>query len=195
MLRIVLPSAIGRQGRGAIASADICVAIEVVVAVDVDVVAAPTAVPAITSAPERSHRHTDTKGESHPSCVISWRRIIDRRIRVRRGAPHHRGIVRRYVNDFRTCRLDYNHAFVIDRLCFYLLLLGRLQIALLLGLLPHALYSGHHIALLGKERIPQISSPLNIVGEPFRHVWNSRKRLDACVPRLLRNCVGCRLTF
>jgi len=195
MLWIVLPSAVGRESRGAIACADIRIAIEIVVAINVDVVAAPPAVPAITSTPERSHRHTDAKRDCHPCGVVPRWRIVDWRIRIHRRSIDRDRIVGGHIYDLRTRRLDDDYALVIDRFRLHLLLLGRLQIALVLGLLPHALHGRHHVTLLREEGIAQISRPLNIVGESFRDVRNSRKRLNAWVPRLLRNCVGYCLTF
>ncbi len=162
---IVLPPAI----RDAVPIADVCVANKVVVVVDVDIVATPSGVPAPASAPERSHRHTGAEGKCHPGCVVA------RRIRIHRGTPHHHGIVRRYVNNFLTRWLDYNHGLVIDRLGLHLLLLGRFQMAILLGLFPHALNRRHHIALLRQKSIPQISGPLNVVGESFDYIRDRRQ--------------------
>jgi hypothetical protein len=190
MLWIVLPPAVGGKSRGAIAATNICIAIKVVVAINVDVVAAPPAVPAIPPAPERSHRHADTERDGHPCGVIPWRRIVDGGIRIHRRTVHDGGVVGRHIHDLWARRLDYDYTLVIDRLLFDLLLLSRLQIALGLGLLAHALYGRHHIALLREKSIPQVGCPLNIVGEPFRDIWNSRKRLNAWVPRLLGHCVG-----
>jgi hypothetical protein len=48
---------------------------------------------------------------------------------------------------------DYYHALVLDDLSFHLLLLSRLQIALILSFLPHALNGIHDLALLRQERI------------------------------------------
>jgi hypothetical protein len=62
--------------------------------------------------------------------------------------------------------------------------------AVVLGLLPHPLDRRHHIALLGKKRVPEISSPLDIADKPFHHIRNGRQRLNAWVPRLFRNCVS-----
>jgi hypothetical protein len=190
MLWIVLPPAVGGQCRGAIACADIRVAIEIVIAINVDVVAAPPAVPAITPAPKRSHRHTNTERDCHACGVIPRRRIVDRRIRIDWRTVHRDWIIGGHIHNLRTRRLDDDYTFVIDRLRLHLLLFGRLQIALLLGLLPHALHGRHHITLLREKGIPQVSRPLDIVGEPFRDVRNSRKRLNAWVPRLFGHCVG-----
>jgi hypothetical protein len=40
---------------------------------------------------------------------------------------------------------------VLDDLCRHLLLLGGFQVALIGGLLSHALNGVHHVALLGEE--------------------------------------------
>ena len=195
MLGIVLPPAVGRERGGTIAGADIRVAIEIVVAVHIDVVAAPPAVPAITSTPERSHRHTNAERECHPCCVIPCRRIVDWRIRIHRSTVHGDGIIGGHVHDLRTRRLDDDYALVIDRLRLHLLLLRRLQIALVLSLPPHALHGRHHLALLREKGIPKISGPLNVVREPFRDVGDTRKRLNAWVPRLFGHCVCQSLTL
>lgn len=180
MLWIVLPSAI----RDAVSIADVCIAKEVIVVVDVDIVSAPSGVPAPTSAPERSHRYTGAEGQCHPGCVVT------RRIWIHRGAPHHHRIVGRYVNNFLTRWLDYDHSFVIGCLGLHFQLLGRFQMATFLRLFPHALDRRHHIALLREKGIPQISRPLNIVGQPFHYVPDRGQRLDAWVPRLLCHRVG-----
>jgi len=190
MLWIVLPPAVGGKGRNAIASANTCIAIKVVIAIDVDIAAAPPAVPAIASAPERSHCHTNAKRDCHPCGVIPWRRIVDRGIRIHRRTVHCNRIVGRDVHHFWTGRLDDYYTLVIDRLRLHLLLLGRLQIPFVFGLSPHALHGRHHIALLREKSIPQVCGPLNIVGEPFCDVRNSRKRLNAWVPRLFGHCLG-----
>ena len=46
---------------------------------------------------------------------------------------------------------------------FHLLLLAGFQIAFVLGLFAHALHGIHHIALLGQERVAEVSGPLNVV--------------------------------
>ena len=190
MLRIMLPPAVGRKRGGAIACADVRVAIEIVVAIHVDVVAAPPAVPAITPAPERSHRHADTERDCHPCGVIPCRRIVDWRIGIHWRTVHGDGIVGRHIHDLWARRLDYDYTLVIDSLRLHFLLLGRLQIAFVFSLSPHALHGSHHIALLREKSISQVSGPLNIVGEPFRDVRNSCKRLNAWVPRLFGYRVG-----
>ena len=149
---IVLPPAI----RDAVSAADVCVTNKVIVVVDVDIATAPSGVPTPASAPERSHRHADAKGERHPGCVIA------RWIRIRRSAPHDHRIVGRYVNNFLTRWLDYNHGLVVSCLGLHPHLFGRFQVAIVLGLLSHPLDRRHHIALLGEKRVPQISSPLDI---------------------------------
>jgi hypothetical protein len=117
MLWIVLPPAVGRQVRDPIAATNICIAIKVVIAINVDVVAAPPAVPAITPAPERSHRHTDTERDRHPCGVIPWRRIVDRWIRIYRRTVHRDGIVGRHVHDLWARRLDNDYTLLLSTVC------------------------------------------------------------------------------
>jgi hypothetical protein len=48
---------------------------------------------------------------------------------------------------------DYDHLLALDNFGFHLLLLVRLQIAVVLGFLAHALHGIHHIGLLRQESV------------------------------------------
>jgi len=110
MLRIVLPSvtnslaAVGVRGQRGRSIANIAavtaasyrirravadvVTVEIVVVVDVDVVATPPATPAPTAAPECSHQYAKAEGNRHARRIVPPRRIVNGRI----------GIVRRTVD-------------------------------------------------------------------------------------------------
>ena len=136
------------------ARADVRVAVEVVVVVDIDIiVAAPSAAPTPTATPKGPHHDADTKGNCYSRGVVSRRRIIDGRVRVYRRTVDDDGIIRRHIYDLRIRLLDHDHTLVLDGLGFHLLLLSRLQIALILGFLAHALHGIHDVALLRQKRI------------------------------------------
>jgi hypothetical protein len=69
-------------------------------------------------------------------------------------------------------------------------LLGRFQIASILGLLAHALHGIHHIALLRQKRVAQIGGPLDVVCETLYNLGQPRKRLNAWIPGLLGDGVA-----
>ena len=190
MLGIVLPS-VASSNIGAIAPADIGVAVEVVVVVDVHVAATPAASPSpAATSPERPHGNPNAKGERDTGGIVSRRWVVDRRVRIDRSSPNDLGIVGRDIHDLRARRFNYDHRLVVDGLGCNLLLLGRFQRALLLGLAAHPLHGIHHIAFLRQERVTQIRSPLDVVGEPLHDVGQSRQSLHAWIPRLLRDGVG-----
>jgi hypothetical protein len=207
MLRIVLPvgipaaiaapnvvavaaAAILQLGR-AVATTDIRVTVEIVVAINRDVVVAtPAAAPTPTAAPERPHHHTDAKRNRHPRGVVAPGRIVNGRVGIDRCAVDDHRIVRGHVDDLRVGLLDHDHSFVLNDLGFYLLLLGRFQIPLVLGFFAHALYGIHYVALLRQKCIPQIRRPLNVVCQTLYHVGQSGHGLYAWIPRLLRDSIG-----
>jgi hypothetical protein len=174
----------------AIAAADVRVAIEIVISVDVDVVAAPAAPPAPTTAPERTHHHANAKGDRSSGGVVAPAGVIERIVRIDRRTIHHHGIVRRHVHDFGICLLNHDHALGFDNFGLNFLLFGCLQAPLVLSFLAHALHGIHHIALLREEGIPHIRGPLNIVCQSVDNIRQSGHRLDACVPRLLCDRIG-----
>ena len=72
-----------------IATTDICIAIEVVVAVNVDIATAPTAPPSPTTTPKEAHRYSHSKRDRSgrvPGSVV--RRIVDVRIWINRRTPN-----------------------------------------------------------------------------------------------------------
>jgi hypothetical protein len=136
------------------ARADVRVAVEVVVVIDIDiVVAAPTAAPTPTATPKGPHHDADAKGNCYSRGIVSRRRIIDGRVRVYRRTVDDDGIIRRHVYDLGIGLLDHDYTLVLDGLGFHLLLFSRLQIALILGFLAHALHGIHDVALLRQKRI------------------------------------------
>jgi hypothetical protein len=50
-------------------------------------------------------------------------------------------------------------------------LFGSFQLAIVLCFPAHALHRVHDIALLSKERISQISGPLDVIGQAVDNVW------------------------
>jgi hypothetical protein len=146
---------------------------EVIVVVDVDIVvtAAPTVTTApTTSAPKGSHGDANAEGDRHSCCVVADRRIDDGRICVDRSAIDDRGIVAGHINHFRTGLLDNDDLLALDCLDFDLLLLGRLQVALVLSDFAHMLHGSHYIVLLREERVPQVGGPLDVLGQQFDYL-------------------------
>src|SRR5262249_12261145 len=135
--------------RRPISASNIRVAVEIVVVVDVNVVVAPAAAPAPTPAPERPHHYAYAKRNRQSRGIVSRRvvRVVDRRVGIDRRSIHHHRIVGRHIHDLWIGLLDHDHTFVFDNFGFNLLLLGRFQIAFVLGLLAHALHGIHHFAL------------------------------------------------
>jgi hypothetical protein len=82
---------------------------------------------------------------------------------------------------------DYDHLLVLNHLFFDLLLCIRGQSSSALCLRAHPLDGVHHIGFLRQKGVTEIGSPLNIVGETFHHVGQSRHRLNARIPRLFLN--------
>jgi hypothetical protein len=146
-------AAIAAGGKLGGAVAYVGVAIEIVVAVDGDVVASPTSSTAPTAAPERPHRDADAEGNSQACWVIPCRRIVDGRVRIDRRAVNNHRIVGGHVHHLRIGLFDNDDTLVFDDLGFYFLLLGGFQIAFILGLLAHPLNGLHDVALLCKERV------------------------------------------
>ncbi len=64
----------------------------------------------------------------------------------------------------------------------HLLLLGRLEIAGGLGLLPQFLNGIHDIGLLGQESFTQPLCPGCLLGHHVQNLWKGRQRLHAQVP-------------
>ena len=108
----------------AVAATNVRVAVEIIVPVNVDVVAAPTAPPAPTPAPERPHGDANAKRDRQTSGIISGRRIVNRRIRIEGGTVYHDRIVRGYIHDLWICLFNYDHALAFDDFGFHPLLLS-----------------------------------------------------------------------
>jgi hypothetical protein len=172
------------------ATADVRIAIEIVVVVDVNVIATPATTPAPTAAPKRSHHHSDAEGDRHARGVVTPGRIVNRRIRIHRGTVDYYGIIRRYVYDLRIGLFDHDYALVFYDLCFHFLLLGGLQSAFVLCFPTHALNSVHDVALLCQKGVAEISGPLNVVCQPFGDFGQSRESLNARIPGLFRHCIS-----
>jgi hypothetical protein len=180
-----------RQLGRSVAAANVGIAIEIIVVIDIDgVVAAPAAPIAPTATPHCAHRDTNAERYRHPRRIVSGRRVVNRRIGVHRWSIHHDWIVRRYVHHLRIRLLDDNRALVFDDLGLYFLLLTRLQIASTLSLLTHPLDCIHHIVLLRQKRVAEISCPLDIVCQALDQVGQSSHGLDAWVPRLLGHSIS-----
>lgn len=111
----------------AVAASNIRVAVEIVVAINGDVVvAAPTAPPAPAATPEGPHHHADAKGDRYACGVISRWRVVNGWVGINRWAIHNDGIIRGHVYDLRIRLLHHDYGFVLDDFGFYLLLLIRL---------------------------------------------------------------------
>src|SRR5262249_49049898 len=159
--KVVAIAATGYRIRRTVATSDVVTVsatyVEIIVSVNGNVVVtAPATSPAPTSAPESAHHDANAEGKRHASAIVPPRRIVDRRVGIHCRTVHHHGIIRRHIHDLRIRLFDDDHGLPFDDLGFYLLLLGRFQIALVLRLFAHALYGIHHIALLCQERVAQI---------------------------------------
>lgn len=84
---------------------------------------------------------------------------------------------------------------VFDDFCFHLLLLSSFQVPFVLGFLAHPLYRIHNVVLLRQKSIPEISRPLDVVGEPLNHVRQGSESLNTWVPRFFRNRIRKRFVF
>ena len=138
---------------------DVPVDVRVPVDVDVHVAPVPVAMP-----PGVSPRDADgDPGEKR--CPRVWGRVdVIRRVRgVRPHAVHHRGVVRRHVDDLRVGLLDDDDGLRI-LLDHHGLLLARLQIALVIRFLAELLNGVHDILLLREEGVPQFLRPVQLVG-------------------------------
>jgi len=164
MLGIVLP---GVAGAAIAAVVPDVVLLEIIVHVDVDVVAAPSC-PVAPSAPGRPDRQSyserDRRRCHDGTCRVNRSRVINRRVRVHGGSVNDGGIIGGYIDDVGLRRLHNDHLFVVYNLVFDFHLLSGFQSALVLSFLSHPLHRIHNVALLGKKGIAEISGPLNVVG-------------------------------
>jgi hypothetical protein len=180
----------------AIPTVDIGVAIEIVVVVDGHVVVStPTAAVSPASTPRRSHCQTDTERNRHTCRIVTGRRIVDRWIWIDRRTVHDGRIVAWDVNNFRIGLFDNNHLFGFHNLGFYLLLLGRFQVAGVAGLFPHALNGIHDLALLRQKCIAEVRGPLDVIRQTLDHVGKRSQPLNARVPGLFRDRIHERLVL
>jgi hypothetical protein len=178
-----------RQLRGTVA--DVCVAIEIVVVIDVDVVVpTPTTPTAPTTAPHRPHHHANAKRNRHSSGIISRGRIVDGRIGIDRRPVHHCRVIAGHVHHLRIGLFDNDDALVFDDLGFHFLLFVGLQVPFFLSLFAHPLNCSHDVALLRQKRIAKVCRPLDVVRQALHHIGHNSHRLNAWVPRLFRHSVG-----
>jgi hypothetical protein len=135
-----------------VAAANIGVAVEIVVLIDVNiVVATPAAAPAPAATPHCAHHYADAKRDGEAGRIVSGRRIVDGGIGVDRRAIDHDGIIRGHVDDLGIRLLDHDDTFVFDDLGFHLLLLGGFQISFALSFLAHSLDCIHDLSLLSEK--------------------------------------------
>jgi hypothetical protein len=167
VLPIIASAAIAASGwliRGAVAAVYVAVAVEIVIVVDRNVVvAAPPAAVTPASAPRCSHGKADSERNRHSRGIVSWRRIVDWGVGIDRWAVDHDRIIRWYIHDLWISLFDHDHTLALDDFGFDLLLFGRFQIAVVLGLLAHALHGIHYIGLLRQECVTQVGRPLNVI--------------------------------
>ena len=102
-----------------------------------------------------------------------------------RRSPDPHGIVHRDINDVGIRRLDLDVRLPAVVRRDHILLRRRLQLAGLLGLLPHPLYRVHHVLLLGQKSIAQIGRPGDVVIQTLQHIGENHQRLHARIPVLL----------
>src|SRR5271156_3873044 len=207
MLRIVLPvvAAAGRQGAGAIyiarvdvPSIDIrvvVVAYVIIVDVNVDVTAPPPTVIAPTAVVIGTDGEPDPEGDRNARSIITGRGVVNRRIRVDGRSVNGHGIIGRHINDLWVGLLNDHDGLRFYYLSFHRLLFGGFQVSCIHGLLAHALHRVHHITLLRKEGVTQVSGPLDTVDELLHQVWERGHGLDAGIPVLVLHGVGERLSF
>jgi hypothetical protein len=175
-----------------IAAVEIVIAVEVVVDIHINISTAPAASPA-PAAPCGSPCEADTKPYD-PGCPVSSGaiiigRIIDRWVRVPDRSVRVYRIIRRHVNDLWIGRLDDDHLLAFDHLSLDLHLVICNERPFIFRLCTHSLHGIHYILLLGEKCVAEIGRPLNVLGKPFDHVRKRSHRLNAWVPRLLRNRV------
>lgn len=132
-----------------VTAADVGIAVEIVISIDVYVTAAPAAAPAPVSAVPVTYRHTNSKTYKAGS-HISARWIINRRIGVHRVRipVNNNGIVLWYINNFRVRLLDNDHFFALNYLGLNLHLFARLECSFLLSLYSHSLDRVHYVLFL-----------------------------------------------
>jgi hypothetical protein len=100
-----------------------------VIHINVDVTTAPSAVPTPASTPGCSQGNSGSECNGCPSCVISRRRISNRRIRINGRAVNYGWIVRGNINNVGIGLLHHDNLFIsagcAHRLCLNSLLSCR----------------------------------------------------------------------
>ncbi len=93
----------------------------IVVDVDVDVVVtvAPPATVAPTTTVSCPDRNADSEREDSARRVVTWRRIVNRRIRVYGRSVNHHGAIRGHVHHLWVGLLDDDNGLLFNNLCFY----------------------------------------------------------------------------
>src|SRR5512139_2263341 len=160
---------------------DVLVDVRVPVIVDVHVAPVPVAIPPRVP-PRRPDRDPGGEGKGGRAVRVG----VDGVWRVGGVCPravHHRGVVRRHVDDLRAGLLDDDDLRIL--LDHHLLLLRRLQVPGIVRLLPELLDGVQHVLLLREERVPDLLRPVELVGHHLEDLGEVHERLDARVPLLL----------
>src|SRR5215467_14903354 len=110
--------------------------------------------------------------------------------RDKRAPPTPLRIVLRRVDHFRRGGLDGDVALTVARGGADCLLGCRLERAILLSSLAHALDRLHDTVLLRHDSISEIRCPTDVLTQAFQNFRDHYHCLDACVPRLFRSRVG-----
>jgi hypothetical protein len=157
-----------------------------------DIVTSPSSVPSPVvpaSTPDCTKRKSGSPGEE-----AQTGRIVQRGIGISGRTPHRFGLVLRYVDHFRRGGLNGDVVLTVARGGGDCLLWCRLERAILLGPLAHALDRLHDAVLLRHDGISEIRCPAEVCAQALQNVRNHYQRLDARVPRLFRSRVGQCLT-
>ena len=174
-------------------------AVEVVVAVDVDVDAP---VPPVHAAPDRGTGQNAGPKSEYAGTHIARRIPVERFIgRIRPRAVDNAWVIDRHVVFIGTCRLDDIglRRCTAGRSCrpggaCDLLLRCRLQVAGSVRTRAQPLHGVEYIVLLREERVAEVLCPVELVVHHRQRLWNRRERLDARIPLLLLHRVLERLT-
>ena len=189
MLRVVLPSVIPASRTVQIVRIlSVGVSYVVVVDINVDIVVSPSGSIAPTSTPRCSHGDSNSKGNRHASRIVPGWWIRDWRIGIDWRSINNDRVVARDINDLWVRLFDDNHRFVFDLLGLNFLLITAFQVPSILRLCAHALNRFHNLALLRKESIAKVGSPLDVVGQLFHDIGQRCHCLNAGIPILFLNC-------
>ena len=140
--------------------------------VDDDCAIAPAGIPtpaipaAPTAAEKASDRNARAKENARAVCGV-----VPARIRiVHGGSPDPKRIINGYVNDIWIRGSDDNDWLAGILRSDHLLLWSGNQLTRLLRRYAHSLNGSHHVRLLRKERIAEISRPGDVLVQAFQHV-------------------------